>query len=43
MIPHPDRQAITINCAIITVSDTRTIETDKSGQLAQKLLTDAGS
>jgi len=42
MIPHPDQQAIAINSAIITVSDTRTLETDKSGQLIQKLLTDAG-
>jgi len=38
MIPHPDSQGITVNCAIITVSDTRTPETDKSGQLIQQLL-----
>ncbi|MCC0176406.1 MogA/MoaB family molybdenum cofactor biosynthesis protein [Waterburya agarophytonicola K14] len=42
MIPHPDSKAIAINCAIITVSDTRTPETDKSGQLIRQLLTDAG-
>jgi molybdopterin adenylyltransferase len=42
MIPHPDVQAIAINCAIITVSDTRTIETDRSGQIIQQLLEDAG-
>ena len=42
MIPHPDPEKITLNCAVITVSDTRTRETDKSGQLIQQLLTDAG-
>ena len=42
MIPHPDKKAIAINCALITVSDTRTYETDKSGKLIQQLLTDAG-
>ena len=42
MIPHPDTEKITLNCAVITVSDTRTRETDKSGQLIQQLLTDAG-
>ena len=42
MIPHPDTKAITINCAIITVSDTRTLDTDKSGQLIQQLLLKAG-
>jgi molybdenum cofactor biosynthesis protein B len=40
--PHPDRLAKTINCAAITVSDTRSGETDKSGQLIQQLLLDAG-
>ncbi len=42
MIPHPDSQVVTLNCAIVTVSDTRTPETDKSGQLIRQLLTDAG-
>lgn len=42
MIPHPDLGAIAVNCAIITVSDTRTPVTDKSGQIIQQLLTDAG-
>jgi len=32
---------MTITCAVITVSDTRTVETDKSGQLIKKLLLDA--
>lgn len=34
--------AIALNCAILTVSDTRTPDTDKSGQLAQQKLQDAG-
>ena len=42
MLPHPDEQSIALNCAVITVSDTRTKETDKSGRLIQQLLTDAG-
>jgi molybdenum cofactor biosynthesis protein B len=33
---------ITARCAVITLSDTRTNETDTSGQLIQKLLRDAG-
>ena len=41
MIPHPDNKSTPINCAVITVSDTRTIETDKSGKLIQQLLIDA--
>ncbi|MDJ0735495.1 MAG: MogA/MoaB family molybdenum cofactor biosynthesis protein [Nostocaceae cyanobacterium] len=40
-LPHPDSTKITINCAVITVSDTRTPETDKSGQRIQQLLDDA--
>jgi molybdopterin adenylyltransferase len=42
IIPHPDPQSIPINCAVITISDTRTTATDGSGQLAQQLLTAAG-
>jgi molybdopterin adenylyltransferase len=41
-IPHPDTQSISIDCAVITISDTRTPETDQSGQLIQQLLTAAG-
>ncbi|BAZ37286.1 molybdenum cofactor synthesis domain-containing protein [Calothrix sp. NIES-4101] len=37
-LPHPDSSSRVVNCAIITVSDTRTRETDKSGQLIRKLL-----
>ncbi|NJP10922.1 MAG: MogA/MoaB family molybdenum cofactor biosynthesis protein [Leptolyngbyaceae cyanobacterium RU_5_1] len=41
-LPHPDTQETPINCAVITVSDTRTVETDRSGQLIQQLLLDEG-
>ena len=41
MIPHPDRQKLNLNCAVITVSDTRTRETDRSGQIIQQLLQEA--
>ncbi len=40
--PHPDSTKITVNCAVITVSDTRTLETDKSGQIIKQLLLEAG-
>ncbi|EFA72398.1 molybdenum cofactor biosynthesis protein [Cylindrospermopsis raciborskii CENA303] len=36
--PDHDMTAITANCAVITVSDTRNIQTDHSGQLIQQLL-----
>jgi molybdenum cofactor biosynthesis protein B len=39
--PHPDTQAIAVNCAVLTVSDTRTPDTDKSGQLIQTQLSTA--
>ncbi|GAB4463181.1 MAG: molybdenum cofactor biosynthesis protein MoaB [Elainellaceae cyanobacterium] len=32
--PHPDLEQPSVGCAVITVSDTRTPETDRSGQLA---------
>ncbi|MEB3340267.1 MogA/MoaB family molybdenum cofactor biosynthesis protein [Okeania sp.] len=41
-IPHPAPPNIIVRCAVITVSDTRTQETDKSGQLLQKILRSAG-
>jgi molybdopterin adenylyltransferase len=41
MQPHPDTGKITVNCAVITVSDTRSPQTDKSGQLIQQLLLNA--
>lgn len=39
--PHPDA-AVAVNCAVITVSDTRVPETDTSGQLIRQLLLEAG-
>ncbi len=39
--PHPDPAGMTVNCAVITVSDTRSPETDRSGQLIKQLLLDA--
>lgn len=40
--PHPDVCPTAVACAVITVSDTRTLDTDHSGQLIQQLLRDAG-
>ncbi|MGK7919035.1 MAG: molybdenum cofactor biosynthesis protein B [Trichodesmium sp.] len=40
--PHPTRENISLSCAVITVSDTRTQETDKSGNLLQEILRSAG-
>jgi molybdenum cofactor biosynthesis protein B len=40
--PHPDTETIALSCAVITASDTRTPETDRSGQIIQQLLVDAG-
>ncbi|HAX78452.1 MAG TPA: molybdenum cofactor biosynthesis protein [Cyanobacteria bacterium UBA11372] len=40
--PHPDSTQIAVNCAVITVSDTRTQETDKSGQIIKQLLLESG-
>ncbi|MFQ4145027.1 molybdenum cofactor biosynthesis protein B [Chlorogloeopsis sp. ULAP02] len=39
--PHPNQAIITVACAIVTISDTRSKENDKSGQLIQQLLSDA--
>ena len=39
--PHPDSAQMTVNCAVITISDTRSPETDRSGQLIQQLLIEA--
>lgn len=41
-LPHPDSTGITVTCGVITVSDTRSPETDGSGQLIKQLLLDAG-
>jgi molybdopterin adenylyltransferase len=40
--PHPDPISVVINCAVITVSDTRTPATDVSGDLIQQSLKSAG-
>ncbi len=40
--PHPDTALMSVNCAVITVSDTRSPETDRSGQLIRQLLIEAG-
>jgi molybdopterin adenylyltransferase len=40
--PHPDGSRLSIACAVITISDTRTAATDQSGQLIQELLREAG-
>lgn len=42
MTPHPDQQVIEVNCAVITISDSRTVETDKSGKIIQDLLLEGG-
>jgi molybdopterin adenylyltransferase len=39
---HADQSAIAIPCAVLTVSDTRTVESDRSGQTIQQLLEAAG-
>lgn len=42
-LPHPDGPTQTVvTCAVITVSDTRTTATDKSGALMRSLLAVAG-
>ncbi len=40
--PHPDPLPVAIDCAVITISDTRTPDTDRSGELIQQLLGSAG-
>jgi molybdenum cofactor biosynthesis protein B len=39
---HPHALIRPVRCAVITVSDTRTVESDRSGQIIQTLLTEAG-
>lgn len=41
-IPHADSFNLIVNLAVITVSDTRSPETDKSGQLIKQLLENSG-
>lgn len=40
--PHPDSAHLVVSCAVITVSDTRSVESDRSGQAIQQLLLAAG-
>lgn len=40
--PHPDDRSISIECAVVTISDTRTLDTDRSGKLICQLLQAAG-
>lgn len=40
--PHSHPSITVVNCAVITVSDTRSIATDQSGQLIKELLQAAG-
>lgn len=40
--PHPDTANRSVGCSVLTVSDTRTPETDKSGQLIQSKLMSQG-
>lgn len=42
VIPHPDGAAKSVTYVVITVSDTRSPETDRSGQLIQEQLGAAG-
>lgn len=42
ILPHPDSDIRPIQCAVITVSDTRSPDTDTSGQRIQQLLDEAG-
>lgn len=39
---HKQEAPKSVTCMVLTVSDTRTKETDKSGQLMKKMLEDAG-
>lgn len=39
---HPQALSRPVGCAVVTVSDTRTVETDRSGQIIQTLLIAAG-
>ncbi|WP_139491632.1 MogA/MoaB family molybdenum cofactor biosynthesis protein [Brevibacillus dissolubilis] len=41
-VEHKKEAPRTVGCMVITVSDTRTEETDKSGQLMKQMLAEAG-
>lgn len=40
-LPHSNSKILTVSCAVVTISDTRSQQTDRSGQLIQQLLSDA--
>ncbi len=42
LTPHPDDTNLSVGCAVVTVSDTRTPDTDRSGQKIQHLLREHG-
>ncbi|MBC6419501.1 MAG: MogA/MoaB family molybdenum cofactor biosynthesis protein [Prochloron sp. SP5CPC1] len=42
LTPHQDIEVIALNCAAITISDTRTTVTDSSGKVIKALLSNAG-
>ncbi|HXV76020.1 MAG TPA: MogA/MoaB family molybdenum cofactor biosynthesis protein [Candidatus Polarisedimenticolaceae bacterium] len=42
MSHRPEAPSIRASVALLTVSDTRTVDTDRSGQLAKRLLEEAG-
>ncbi|HIK53832.1 MAG TPA: MogA/MoaB family molybdenum cofactor biosynthesis protein [Synechococcales cyanobacterium M55_K2018_004] len=41
-LPHPDLHPVSVSCAIVTVSDTRTMESDRSGHVIRQLLHENG-
>jgi molybdenum cofactor biosynthesis protein B len=41
-LPHPDSSLLSIRCAVLTISDTRTSDSDRSGQFIQQVLQAAG-
>ncbi|NJL85318.1 MAG: MogA/MoaB family molybdenum cofactor biosynthesis protein [Leptolyngbyaceae cyanobacterium SM1_1_3] len=41
-VPHPDTAKLSVCCAVLTVSDTRSPATDRSGQMIQASLSAAG-
>jgi molybdenum cofactor biosynthesis protein B len=41
VIPHENSDIKSVNCAVITISDTRTFDTDISGKIAQEMLINA--
>ncbi|WAL58678.1 MogA/MoaB family molybdenum cofactor biosynthesis protein [Thermocoleostomius sinensis] len=41
-VPHPDIDPVSVGCAVLTASDTRSPETDRSGRLIRQLLRENG-